>query len=53
MKQALSLALAKRDADDPRRKCREAIQKSTGAGKDAKVSRKAIDRCIANGGQPN
>ncbi|MEI5663363.1 hypothetical protein WBO78_00335 [Bosea sp. CCNWLW174] len=42
---------AKRTADDPRRKCREAIQKSQGLGKDAKVSRKAIDRCVANGGQ--
>lgn len=42
---------AKRPADDPRRKCREAIQKSQGLGKDAKVSRKAIDQCVANGGQ--
>ena len=41
---------AKRSADDPRRKCREAIQKSQGLGKDAKVSRKAIDQCVANGG---
>ena len=45
------VAWAKRAADDPRRKCREAIQKATGAGKDAKVSAKAIDRCVANGGQ--
>lgn len=42
---------AKRDADDPRRICREAIQKSMGQDKDAKVSRKAIDRCVANGGK--
>lgn len=44
-------ASARRAADDPRRKCREAIQKATGVGKDAKVSAKAIDRCVANGGQ--
>lgn len=42
---------AKREANDPRRLCREAIQKSTGQGKDAKVSRKAIDRCVENGGR--
>lgn len=43
-------AFAKRDAKDPRRLCREAIQKSMGLPKDAKVSRTAIDRCVANGG---
>lgn len=48
---ATSVAMAKRDASDPRRVCREAIQKSTGQGKDAKVSRKAIDRCVENGGK--
>lgn len=42
---------AKREANDPRRICREAIQKSNGQGKDAKVSRKAIDRCVENGGK--
>jgi hypothetical protein len=45
-------AFAKRDAKDPRRLCREAIQKATGVSKDAKVSAKAIDRCVANGGYP-
>ena len=44
-------AFAKRSADDPRRICREAIQKSNVQGKDAKVSRKAIDRCVENGGK--
>lgn len=44
-------AAAQRAADDPRRKCREAIQKSQGLGKDAKVSRKELDRCVANGGR--
>ncbi|MCZ8035980.1 MAG: hypothetical protein O9288_14605 [Novosphingobium sp.] len=44
-------AFAKRSADDPRRICREAIQKSNGQGRDAKVSRKAIDRCVENGGK--
>jgi len=29
----------------------EAIQKSNGQGRDAKVSRKAIDRCVENGGK--
>lgn len=49
---AANVALAaKRDASDPRRICRKDIQKSTGQGKDAKVSRKAIDRCVQNGGQ--
>lgn len=42
---------AKRDVSDPRRTCREAIQKSMGQNKDAKVSRKAIDRCVENGGK--
>ncbi|RDJ22501.1 hypothetical protein DWF00_02685 [Bosea caraganae] len=45
------VAFAKREANDLRRICREAIQKSSGAGKDAKVSGKAIDRCVANGGR--
>jgi len=52
---ALSLAspaFAKREASDPRKLCREAIQKANGLGKDAKVSRKEIDRCISNGGKP-
>ena len=44
-------AWAKREANDPRRVCREAIQKANGLGKDAKVSRKELDRCIANGGK--
>lgn len=43
-------ALAKRSAEDPRRKCREALQKSQGLGKEEKVSRKALDRCVQNGG---
>jgi len=47
-----SVASAKRDANDPRRQCREAIQKANGLGKDAKVSRKDLDRCVANGGKP-
>lgn len=42
-------ALAKRSADDPRRICREAPQKSSGQGRGAKVSRKAIDRSVKNG----
>jgi hypothetical protein len=45
-------AWAKRDANDPRRICREAIQKANGLGKDARVSRKQIDRCVSNGGKP-
>ncbi|PTM41041.1 hypothetical protein [Bosea sp. 124] len=45
-------AWAKREASDPRRQCREAIQKANGLGKDAKVSRKDLDRCVANGGRP-
>lgn len=45
-------ASAKREANDPRRTCREAIQKANGLGKDAKVSRKDLDRCVANGGKP-
>lgn len=44
-------AWAKREANDPRRQCREAIQKANGLGKDAKVSRKDLDRCVANGGK--
>lgn len=44
-------ALAKRDANDPRRLCREQIQKANGLAKDAKVSRKELDRCVANGGK--
>lgn len=48
---ATGQAFAKREANDPRRLCREAIQKSNGLGKDAKVSRKAIDRCVENGGK--
>jgi len=47
-----SAASAKRDANDPRRQCREAIQKANGLGKDAKVSRKDLDRCVGNGGKP-
>lgn len=47
-----SPAWAKREANDPRKLCREAIQKANGLGKDAKVSRKEIDRCISNGGKP-
>lgn len=47
------VALAKRDAADPRKVCREAIQKANGLGKDSKVSRKEIDRCVANGGRPS
>lgn len=47
----VSTAWAKREANDPRRQCREAIQKANGQGKDAKVSRKELDRCVANGGK--
>ncbi len=46
-----SAASAKREANDSRRLCREAIQKANGLGKDAKVSRKDLDRCVANGGR--
>ena len=46
-----SPAFARRDANDPRRLCREAIQKSKGLGKNEKISRKELDRCVAHGGK--
>lgn len=48
---AAAPALAQRAANDPRKLCREQIQKANGLGKDAKVSRKQLDACVARGGK--